>query len=108
MYYNSSALKDDRAARLAMYLAIGLRLREMKDISLTDIVEGALRAVRYGDRESEYRKASPRVPRVHRLHLTSCAGHGVMCHDKAKGGHFYGGRETEGYRKGTKRSSQAN
>lgn len=60
MNYKNSMRTNEKVTMLAIYLAIGRRLHKTKQISLPEIVEGALRAVRYGDRTTDYTKASPR------------------------------------------------
>lgn len=59
MNYKNSARNNEKATMLAVYLAIGQRIHKTKQISLPEIIEGVLRAVRYRDR-TEYTKASPR------------------------------------------------
>jgi len=58
--YEKSNRTNEKATLLAMYLGLGLRLHKARQLSLPEIIEGALRAVRYRDRPTEYVKAAPR------------------------------------------------
>ena len=65
MTYEKSKRINEKATLLAMYLGLGLRLHKKGQLSLAEIVEGALKAVRYRDKETEYIKAPARL-RTHK------------------------------------------